>query len=258
MVTQPVVTIAIPSFNQGRFLEDALASIFRQTIAVEVFVADGGSTDNSLDIIKRYEPLLAGWRSHSDRGQAAAINECIALGSAPYVCWLNSDDCLLSDGLTFLIDALERHPGSPAAYGKVWNYMDATGFRTPVWVEPFCERRLALRCIISQPGALIRRNAWEAVGGVDESLHLALDYDLWWRLYKTFSPLTFVDEFVALNRDHTDNKTNSLRRLHYSEAIRIVRKHYGRVPIKWWLHQPYAVTLKFLANRLRKSRITTN
>ena len=85
MATPPIVTIAVPSYNQGRFLQDALSSIFDQGLPVEVFVADAGSTDCSLDVIKTFESRLAGWRSHPDRGQAAAINEGIARGRAPYV-----------------------------------------------------------------------------------------------------------------------------------------------------------------------------
>src|SRR6202790_838572 len=199
MATPPVVTIAVPSYNQGSFLQDALTSVFDQGFPVEVFVADAGSTDGSVDVIKTFESRLAGWRSHADRGQATAINEGIARGTAPYVGWLNSDDTLLGGGLKRLVDTLERNPSAPAAYGKVWNQVEATGARRPVWVEPFSKARLAVRCIVSQPGTLIRRSAWEAVGGLDESLRMAIDYDLWWRLYKRFAPLEFVDEFVALN-----------------------------------------------------------
>ena len=253
MATPPIVTIAVPSYNQGRFLQDALTSIFAQDLPVEVFVADAGSTDCSVDVIKTFESRLAGWRSHPDRGQAAAINEGIASGRAHYVGWLNSDDMLLGGGLKRLVDVLECEPCAPAAYGKVWNYVEATGVRQPVWVEPFSERRLALRCIISQPGTLVRRDAWEAVGGLDDELRMAIDYDLWWRLYKQFAPLAFVDEYVALNRDHSDTKTNTQRRLHYREAMAIVRKYHGHVPLKWWLAQPYAVWLKAVTNTFQRS-----
>lgn len=252
-IPPPIVTIAVPSYNQGRFLEEALTSIFNQNLPVEVFVADAGSTDGSVDVIKRFESKLAGWRSHADRGQAAAINEGVAKGRAPYVGWLNSDDTLLSGGLKRLVDALERQPNAPAAYGKVWNYIEATGAKRPVWVEPFSERRLALRCIVSQPGTLVRRCAWERIGGLDEGLRMAIDYDLWWRLYKNFAPFEFVDDFVALNRDHADTKTNTQRRLHYREAMAIVLRYHGRVPLKWWLVQPYAVWLKAVANVLKRS-----
>lgn len=116
-----------------------------------------------------------------------------------------------------------------------------------MWVEPFNERRLSLRCIVSQPATLIRRSAWEAVGGVDASLHMAMDYDLWWRLFKTVGPLRFVDEFVAVNREHAETKTKTQRRRHYREAMEVVQKYHGRVPLKWWLAQPYSVWYKSVA-----------
>ena len=218
--------------------------MFQQNLPVEVFVADGGSSDNSLDVIRNWESRLAGWRSHPDEGQAAAINECIARGSAPYVCWLNSDDWLLPGGLARLVKELEARLDTPVVYGRSWNFIERSGKQRPVWVEPFNERRLALRCIVSQPATLIRRTAWEAVGGVDPALHMAMDYDLWWRLYKTVGPLHFMDEFVAVNREHRDTKTKSNRRRHYREAMNVVHKHYGRVPLKWWLAQPYAIWFK--------------
>lgn len=245
-MSEPLVTIAVPSLNQGRFLDEALASIFAQSLPVEVFVLDGGSTDGSLDVIRKWQDRLAGWRSHPDAGQAAAINEGIASGRAPRVCWLNSDDHLLPGGLRILLDGLDRAPHAPAVYGRAWNDVEESGRRSPVWVEPFDEDRLALRCIISQPATLIRRTAWDAVGGLDEQLHLALDYDLWWRLYRRCGPIEFIDEYVAVNREHRDTKTRSLRRRHYSEAMAVVRRHHGSLPIKWWLAQPYAVWFKSL------------
>ena len=243
-LTMPLVTIAVPSFNQGRFLDDALSSIFQQQVPVEVFMLDGGSTDNSFEVIQKWAPQLSGWRSRADEGQAAAINEGIALGSAPFVCWLNSDDWFLPGGLSALLGALQAHHDAPAVYGRSWNLVQKTGKQTPVWVEPFDEKRLALRCIVSQPATLIRRSAWDAVGGVDGQLHMAMDYDLWWRLYKQVGALHFLDEFVAANRDHEAPKTKTLRRRHYQEAMAVVRKYHGHVPLKWWLAQPYAVWFK--------------
>ena len=123
----------------------------------------------------------------------------------------------------------------------------------PVWVSPFSEKALAWRCIVSQPATLIRRSAWETLEGLDERLHMALDYDLWWRLYRKFGPLEFVDAFTAVNRLHRETKTNSFRARHYREAIAVVRQHYGAVPWKWRLAQPYAIWWRALLHRLGPS-----
>jgi GT2 family glycosyltransferase len=240
------VTVAVPSLNQGPYLDAALRSIFEQEVPVEVYVADAGSTDGSVETIRRWSGSLLGWRSRPDRGQAAAVNEALQQGSAPYVAWLNSDDLLVPGALLALIDALEAAPSAAMAYGRVWNHWERSGKRRPVFVRRFDPWLMAQLNIVSQPGTLIRRTAWEAVGGLDESLCMAMDYDLWWRLYRRFGDPVFVDAFVAINREHGATKTNTQRRLHYREAMAVVRKHYGRVPLKWWLAQPYAVWYRAL------------
>jgi glycosyltransferase involved in cell wall biosynthesis len=242
--------LEFPSYNQGEYLAAALSSIAAQDVATEIIVMDGGSTDNSVETLERWSDRLAFWRSARDGGQAAAINEGMSRARGNYVCWLNSDDLFEPGGLRTLIRALEDNPAAPAAYGDVADIDETTGKRGSIWVEPFDPHRLAVRCIISQPGTLVRRSAWEAVGGVDGSLYLAMDYDLWWRLYNRFGPLVYVPQIVAVNRTHQATKTRNNRAGHYAEAMAVVRKHYGRVPLKWWLAQPYAVWWKALAARL--------
>lgn len=242
------VTVAVPSFNQGKYLNACLESIFIQDVDIEVFVLDGGSTDDSLNVIRSWERHLSGWRSRADDGQSAAINEGISSGTAPFVCWLNSDDLMLPGMLKTLLASHKNNNNAPAAYGKVFNLIQSTQQKRPVWVEPFNVKRLAIRNIVSQPGTLIRRSAWESVGGVDENLHMSMDFDLWWKLYSKFGDFSFVDEFVAVNRDHCETKTNSKRKLHYKESISIVKKYYGKVPIKWWIYQPYSVWYRSLVS----------
>jgi hypothetical protein len=162
---------------------------------------------------------------------------------------MRADDWMLPQGLQRLLQALESDASAPMAYGRTWNFVEETQRMDPVFVRPFGEWLMAQLCIVSQPGTLIRRSAWEAVGGVDEGLHMAMDYDLWWRLYRKFGKPAFVDEFVAVNREHRDTKTSSKRAAHYREAMAVVRKHYGRVPLKWWLAQPYAVWYRSLIGR---------
>ena len=241
-----IVTVVVPSLNQGIYLERALASIFDQEVPVEVFVMDGGSKDLSITVLRKWEKHLAGWRSRPDGGQSAAINEGIKTGTAPFVCWLNSDDWFLNNGLKVLLDHISIKSDLPAVYGRSWNFVDHSKRQYPVWVEPFSIHRLSQRCIISQPATLIRRTAWEAVGGLNEKLKMAMDYDLWWRLYHTFGALDFVDHYIAVNRIHSGTKTNRFRRQHYREAIEVVRRHNKKVPMRWWLMQPYSVWFKSL------------
>lgn len=252
-MSSPLITVVVPSFQQGAYLETALTSILEQQLPIEILVLDGGSRDQSQAIIQRFAPQLAFWRSHPDQGQTQAINEGISKGTAPYVAWLNSDDWLLPNGLSTLVHALESNPTAPMAYGRVWNIDERSQHKSPIWVEDFREKRLALRCILSQPGTLIRRSVWERVRGLNESLHMAMDYDLWWRIYKQFGPPLFVNAFVAVNREHPATKTNTKRALHYQEAIQVVRQYYGKVPLKWWLYQPYAIWFKAFKNYVKSS-----
>jgi hypothetical protein len=250
MTMTPQVSVVVPSYNHRPYLEAALSSIAAQSVSTEIIVMDGGSTDGSVEILERWGDRLAFWRSHRDGGQAAAINEGMTHATAPYVCWLNSDDLFEPGGLQTLQQALEDNPAAAFAYGEVADIDETSGRRSMIWVEPFKLQRLAVRCIIAQPGTLVRSSAWEAVGGVDGGLHLAMDYDLWWRLHNRFGPPAYVPQTVAVNRTHSATKTRNNRAAHYAEAMAVVRRHYGRVPLKWWLAQPYAVWWKALSARL--------
>jgi hypothetical protein len=237
----PQITVAVPSFNQGRFLDAALESIFSQNVPVEVFVLDGGSEDCTLEVIRKWEHRLAWWRSEPDTGQAAAVNEGIRRGTAPYVCWLNSDDLFLPNGLSTLLKCIKSSKEQSAVYGRAWNITEDGRKKGPYRTASFSSRHLANRCFISQPATIIRRDAWETVGGLDETLLMAFDYDLWWKLYKAFGPLIHVNEFVAANRRHDATKTTRKRKEHYLEAMQIVRKYYGRIPLKWYISWPLRV-----------------
>ncbi len=232
------VAIAVPSLNQGRFLGAALDSVLAQTgVPVDVAVLDGGSRDESLEVIRRYETHLRASRSGPDRGQAAAINEGLAtLAGTRYVGWLNADDVLLPAGLARLAGFLDAHTDHVAVYGQA-HLIDAAGrvigeFPT----RPFSRRALARTSIICQPASLITRRGWDAVGGLDESLHMCLDYDLWWRL-STFGPIGHLPEVVACSRDHDATKTRARQDRHYAEAFDVLRRHLGYVPWSWCVNE---------------------
>jgi GT2 family glycosyltransferase len=231
------IGIVVPCLGQGRFLAEALDSVLGQEGDVLVAVVDGGSTDGSLAVIRGRADRLAYWRSAPDRGQAAAINEGVGrLGRARYVGWLNADDVLRPGALARMAGHLDRHPECVAVYGRA-HVVDAGGrvlgeFPT----RPFRRARLARRSIICQPASLIRRSAWQQVGGLDDALHMCLDYDLWWKL-SAVGPIGYLDEVLAASRDHEATKTRGRQDLLYEEAFRVVRRHWGRVPWRWCLSE---------------------
>ncbi len=239
-----LITIAVPSLNQGRYLDAALKSIFQQNLEVEVFVMDGGSTDDSLEIIKRWEPRLSGWRSHPDAGQAAAINEGIAQGEAPYVCWLNSDDIYYPQGLAKLLQELKHLSNCPFVYGRCWTISESGKKLAPYITMRFIPRIFANFCFIAQPATLLTRAAWESAGGLNERMQLAFDYDLWWRLYKTQKKPVYSKHFVAASRSHPETKTANNTDIHYQESLEVVQRNWGSVPLKWRLALPIMKVLR--------------
>ena len=234
----PSIGIVVPSLDQGRFLEEALASLVDQRgVSVAVAVLDAGSRDDSVAVIQRHEPRLRYWRSSPDRGQAAAINEGIVrLAGSAYVGWLNADDVLLPGALARMAGYLAAHPDAVAVYGQA-RIIDGDGRVVDGFpTRPFSRRALARTSIICQPASLISRRAWEAVGGLDETLELCLDYDLWWRLSR-LGRIGYVAEPLACSRDHEATKTRSRQATHYREAFQVLRRHLGYVPWSWCLHE---------------------
>lgn len=251
MANTAQVTVVVPSLNQGRFLGSALESVLAQGAALELIVMDGGSTDRTMEVIRRYESELLHWQSAPDEGQAAAINAGMKQGSAPFVCWLNSDDFYYPAALPRLLGALGRRLAAPFAFGQAWHVNEAGHRRVPYLTLPYRPYLLANYCGICQPATLIRRSCWEAVGGLDESLELAFDYDLWFRLIEQFGRPTMTRGFMAANRMHNATKTSSQLDRHYDESIEVVKRHRGHVPVKWTVMRGVMRRVRAAARRFR-------
>jgi glycosyltransferase involved in cell wall biosynthesis len=236
-----IVTVAVPSYNQGRFLDATLRSILAQSVPIEVMLADAGSTDDTQHVIARWQHRFTWWRSAPDCGQAAGINEAVERGRAPFVCWMNSDDLFLPGGLAALVHTLEANPGAAVAYGGC-RFIDEKGcligyHRT----RDVSVRSLSRRSVIAQPASLIRRDAWNRIHGLNESLHFSLDYDLWWRLYRFGSKFARLGIDVAAARFHADAKSFTKPREMYAEAKSVVNHHYGSVPMSWRIKEPFSI-----------------
>jgi glycosyltransferase involved in cell wall biosynthesis len=208
----PLVSIVTPSFNQGRYLEETLRSVLEQDYPrIEYIVIDGGSTDGSVDIIRRYADRLADWVSEPDRGQSDALNKGFARSHGEVMAWLNSDDLYTPGAVRRAVEAFQAHPGAAVVYGDC-AYVDAEGgFVRPDRSKPF-RRADALRGghHFSQPAAFWRRFAWEAVGPLKTEYHYCMDLDLWMSMAARFD-FVYVPELWARYRLHEASKTVSGR-----------------------------------------------
>ncbi len=232
IVTSPLFSIVVPSYNQARFLDETLSSLLGQEDAdIEVLVVDGGSTDGSVDIIRRYADRLAWWVSEPDRGQSHALNKGFQRASGEWLGWLNSDDFLLPGALQILRTQLGRNPACRWWIGEGW-FVDADGRRLRRYSAPLgLERPEQLsdwrEHWLSQPASIFRRSLWLEVGGaVREDLHYAMDLDLWLRFLKRAAPTCFAGDFAGY-RVHTGSKTQRLAVTGEMEIVRVLAEHLG-------------------------------
>ncbi|HET6845577.1 MAG TPA: glycosyltransferase family 2 protein [Anaerolineales bacterium] len=218
-----LVTVITPSFNQGAFLQKTLDSILGQDYPhLECIVVDGGSSDNSLDIIRANAARLAWWVSEPDAGQAEAINKGLLHAHGDIVAWLNSDDYYLPGSVRSAALALQGDPGAAFVYGNV-QAVDADGRTINMLRYPQVSLRdLLCFSIIGQPAVFMRRRAVEAAGGLDPRFHLLLDHQLWIRL-AGIGTLRHVNETWAAARYHPGAKNLVQARLFGAEAFQILK-----------------------------------
>lgn len=225
------ISIVTPVLNQAEFLERTLQSVLNQSgdFTLEYLVMDGGSTDGTLDILRRYEGRLT-WVSEPDAGQSDAINKGLRRASGDVLAWLNADD-------TYLPGALARVAAEWRAAPFAWlfgncrivNTADAEirRFITAYKVRQsrrYSYRRLLRRDFIPQPAVFFSRTAHEEVGALDRDLTYAMDYDYWLRLGRCWGP-RYVNQFLAAFRWHPRSKTGAAYRAAAWETFQVARRH---------------------------------
>ncbi len=204
----PRVTIVTPSYNQGQFIEKTIRSVLLQDYPdLEYIIIDGGSTDGSVDIIRKYEHHLAYWVSEPDWGQAHAVNKGWQRATGSILGWLNSDDMYTSGAVRQAVEALEVNPQVGMVYSDFDSLDERTGKleRRKAYQRDFAAMLADGNCI-PQPTAFLRRNLLEQIGLLDESLHICLDYEFWLRARKVTVPLYLKGTSLAILRVHKDAK----------------------------------------------------
>jgi glycosyltransferase involved in cell wall biosynthesis len=227
-----LVSIITPSYNQGRYIEETIQSVLNQDYpSLEYVVVDGGSSDNTIEILKQYAGRLT-WISERDRGQADAINKGFRMAKGEIVAWLNSDDTYLPGAIRKAVRYLTAHPEVGMLYGEGYHIDEGGEVIERYYTEPFDYRRLSEVCFICQPTVFMRAEVIQAAGPLDITLHYCLDYEYWMRIAKRFR-IGYLDEYLANSRLHADTKTLSKRMEVHQEILQVVRRHYGQVPVRW-------------------------
>lgn len=207
----PKISIVTPSYNQVNFLEETIRSVLLQGYPnLEYFIIDGGSTDGSVEIVRKYEPWLAGWVSEHDQGQADAIAKGFSRSSGKYVAWINSDDLYKPNTFEKIASVFAEYQDAALIYGGCV-LLDEMNPRSPrIWAgKPCTVKELILEAnTIPQPAAFIRRTALEEVGGINSNLKFVMDHELWTRLGRAGN-LVHVPDTLAEFRFHPESKSVS-------------------------------------------------
>jgi glycosyltransferase involved in cell wall biosynthesis len=222
----PRISIITPSFNQGKYLEQTILSVLDQGYPnLEYIVIDGGSTDGSVDIIKKYEDRFTYWVSEKDRGHTHAINKGLAASSGEILNWLNSDDILLPGALYNVARAFQEYPEASFIYGDTYQINSNGELLYQVKVTPFDKNTLVYgRIVGTQPSVFFRRRVIEEIGPMDEAYRFCMDIEFWIRAAR--GGYIFKPFYVPLsaNRFHAGTKTVNQQEILRFEHMRILRQ----------------------------------
>jgi glycosyltransferase involved in cell wall biosynthesis len=221
----PSISIVTPSFNQGQFIEETICSVLDQDYPnLDYIIIDGGSTDDTIRIIKKYEKHLKFWVSEKDKGQANAINKGLKHCAGSIFNWLNSDDYLAPGALTKIGSAFSD-PTVGVVAGKVNNF-SSTDF------EIVANKNLSSSALMTwqqgtqfvQPGVWLRKDLLEKCGGIDENFHYAFDWDLLIRYLYHTKKIIYLNDVLVHFRLHSSSKTVSVLDRFAEEERRIIKK----------------------------------
>lgn len=232
----PRISLVTPSYNQAAFLEATIQSVLAQNYPnLEYMVFDGGSTDGSVEILRRYENHFAYWTSERDAGQSDALNRGFARATGEIFGWLNSDDVLLPNALQTIGAYFAQHRECDFVAGD-GIFINADGSRELFYVRAaaYTFRDLLhydADKYLPQPSVFFTRRAFAAVGGLDVSLRYGMDLDLWLRMRRQFE-LHYIPNCLAQMRLHGDAKSQHAEHAALRAVMHVIARHWGRESVR--------------------------
>lgn len=236
-MSYPVFTVVTPTLNQGEFIEKTIDSVLSQGYPnLEYIIIDGGSKDNTLEIIKKYENHLAYWDSQPDNGQGHAINKGMAKANGHYLTWINSDDFYLPGALNNFVELFAANPDAGIVVGA-GRIVDQSGkeiyFKAPT-------PKINIESLYTwlnngnfmQPSSAFTRTAWNSVHSIDEKVHIALDLDLWIRMAKAGVQFVTTEAVLSEALSHPAAKTTAYEDLMQLDCALIITRHGGEHEVR--------------------------
>ncbi|MGO4706745.1 glycosyltransferase family 2 protein [Microvirga sp. 2MCAF38] len=228
------ISVVVPSFNQGRFIDETIRSLLDQNYPnLEILVMDGGSTDDTIERLKTYGDKIR-WISEKDEGQSDAIVKGFARTSKPWITWLNSDDVQSNRALWRVNEAIAANPNAEVVIGGA-HYMDADGSNERPYptidVGPGIDvkREMFEKGYVAQPSIFYTRALYERVGGLNRSLNFCMDYELWTRFALSDAAFARVDADISGNRWYETTKTAAQTLDLYAEVLATQKRFFGKV-----------------------------
>lgn len=253
----PKISVVMPSYNQGTFIEDSLRSVLDQNYPdLEFIIIDGGSTDNSVDIIKKYEDRLAYWVSEPDKGQTDALIKGFSRATGEILCWLNSDDLYEPYTLHTVAKYFLDHPDAEFVFGNCYWVDEKSNVLFERREIPFVKWVwLYAYNYIPQPAAFWKGELYRKVGGLDPNYKLSMDGDLFAR-FSNVARLDHIQVTLARFRYYAAQRNQRYRRQSMGEDYKILCRELGRTPsiaeqkVIWLLAKMY----RWISRNLFKER----
>jgi glycosyltransferase involved in cell wall biosynthesis len=256
----PKISIITPSYNQSKYLEDTIQSVIGQNYpALEYIIIDGGSTDNSVEIIKKYEGYISYWESRKDKGQANAINRGFSIATGDIIAWLNSDDFYLPGTLNYISRVFGQESDLKIVFGNCF-HLDEDKKRAYGSDVRFSQenRDIEFGDYIIQPSSFWNKRTFETVGELDESLTYAFDWEWFIRAKRKSVVFCPVDRFLSTYRIHSEHKTHTGGLTRTRELASVYRRFHSEQLassyLKWKTDSTVAQTNKFIV-KLRLNRL---